>query len=218
MGKITEAMRFGAVTCDAFSTTVASVTNAMCSSAMELARTKLAQETLASYMIPLTSFRVHDAVQTLLPSAGANDDLGLVTGTLGTETSHLSANDLGAAGATTRYARAMVQLPPEYDDAETVNLRVSAACQTAVSDTTCTVDFQAYSADDDLTVSADLVTTAATSMNSVTFANYDFVVTATSLVAGKWLDIRVSMICNDAATAVVEPTIASVYLLCDIRG
>jgi hypothetical protein len=199
------------------SVTGATIGNAGLSASAAIARSKLAQDALALYTIPLTSLRVWDS-HALLPSAGAADDLGLVSGTFGTEPPHLSANDLGAAAATTRYARGEYQLPAEYDDGQSVSFRVSAATQTAIADVSCTVDFEVYESDEDLTLSADLVTTAATSMNSVTFANYDFVVTPTGLIAGSVLDFRIAIACNDAATAIVEPTIASLKLMCDIRG
>jgi len=219
MGQISEDMRFtGAVTMSNLSVTGATIGNAGLSASAAIARSKLAQDALALYTIPLTSLRVWDAMHTLLPSAGAADDLGLVGGTFGTEPPHLSANDLGAAGATTRYARGEYQLPAEYDDGQSVSFRVSAATQTAIADVSCTVDFSVYESDEDLTLSADLVTTAATSMNSVTFANYDFVVTPTGLIAGSVLDFRIAIACNDATTAIVEPTIASLKLMCDIRG
>jgi len=218
MGTITEDMRFtGSVSMANLAVTGATITNDGISASAGIARAKLGQDSLAPYSIPLTSLRVWDS-GALLPTAGAADDLGLIVGTFGTEHPHLSANDLGAAGATTRYARGVFQMPAEYDDGETVNFRITAGTQTAIADVSLTCDVELYSADEDLTVSADLVSTAAQSCNSVTFANYDFVVTATSLIAGTWLDFRVALICNDAATAVVEPTIATLKLLCDVRG
>jgi len=194
-----------------------SIVDSDLSGSAAIARTKLAQDTLQPYNIPLTSLRVWDS-GALLPTAGAADDLGLIIGTFATEHPHLSAGDLGAAGATSRYARGIFQIPAEYDDAETVNLRVHAGMQTALADVSCTVDVELHSADEDTTLSAELCSTAAQSMNSLTFANYDFVITATSLVSGTWVDYRITVACNDAATAIVEPTIGAIKLLCDVRG
>lgn len=49
-----------------------------------ISRAKLATNLLASYPIPLTSFRVWDAITTLLPATSATDDLGLYGGTWAT--------------------------------------------------------------------------------------------------------------------------------------
>ena len=209
----------GTVTAEALSLNTASITNTMCSNSMALARAKLAQDTLQPFTIPLTAMRVHDAMATVLPGTAATDDLGLDSGTIGTEHPHLTAGDLKAAGATTRHARFLVPIPAEYDTAETVLLRVYAGMLTTVADTSCTVDAVCYKADGDTTVSADLCATAATTMNSLTFANVDFTITSTALVPGDWLDIRLSITCTDAATGTaVEPVIGTVQLLCDIRG
>lgn len=45
---------------------------------------KMAQRVLAESVVPVHSFRVWDAVASNPVSAAANDDLGLVTGTWGT--------------------------------------------------------------------------------------------------------------------------------------
>jgi hypothetical protein len=52
-----------------------------------------------SFPIPLTDFRVWDAMQTPLPGTPATDDLGLVGGTFGTATPTLRTQDLKTAGA-----------------------------------------------------------------------------------------------------------------------
>ena len=209
----------GNITATSISSDTASITNGMCSPSMELSRTKLGQDTNQPFEIPLTDLRVHDAVQTVLPGTPATDDLGLDSGTFGTQAIHVTAGDLKAAGATTRYARCTVQLPTEYDAASTVTLRVTAKMETTVSDTTCTIDAEAYEVAGDLTVGADLVTTAATSMNSLTSADYNFALTETGLLAGDRLDVRFAIACNDAATGTaVEPVISSIKLICDIKG
>ena len=210
----TGAVRVGSISLD-----TGNLTNSDIASTAAIARSKLAQDTNQPFSIPLTDLRVHDAVQTVLPGTPATDDLGLDSGTFGTEAMHVTAGDLKAAGATTRYARCKIALPAEYDDAETVSIRIIAKMETTVADTSCTVDVEAYEVANDLTVGADLCTTAATSMNSLTAANYDFAITATSLVAGDELDVRIAIACNDGATGTaVEPVISSIKLLADIKG
>jgi len=186
---------------------------------MELARSKMAQEALQPYTLPLTQFRTWNALATNLPGTPAADDLGLDNATFGTGSPHLTAGDLKAAGATSRYARAHVVIPVEYDDAQTCNIRIHALMQTTVADASCTVDVECYRSDEEAGISADLCTTAATSMNSLTGADYDFTLTPTTFVSGDTLDLRIHIACNDAATGtVVEPVIGAVQLLCDVRG
>lgn len=90
---------------------------------------------------------------------------------------------------------------------------------TTVSDTSALIDFQAYTNDGDSTSSADLVTTAATDMNSVTFANKDFTITPTSRNPGDQLQVRAHVAIVDGAsgTAVIG-CIGKLSILLSIKG
>ena len=182
-------------------------------------RSKLEQNTLRSFPINMTDWRVHDALQTVLPGTSASDDLGLYGGTFGSSGPLIRTYDVKAAGAVTLYARALVRLPAEYDPGETVSIRAKAGMVTTVADTTATIDFQIYASDKQGGVGSDLCTTSAASINSLTFANKDFSITATALSPGDWLDVRVTVAVNDAATGTaVIAAIGAIELLCDIRG
>lgn len=180
----------------------------------------LALAELQPFPIPLTDFRVWDAMQTVLPGTPATDDLGLVGGTFGTATPSLRSEDLKTAGATNKRARVLVQLPWDYQAGQSVTLRFRAGMITTVADTTATLDCEAFKLQDDPddAIGSDLVSTAATTMNSLTFANIDFVVTPSGLSPGDILDVRVTMAINDAAgaTAVIGG-ISSAKLLVDVR-
>lgn len=177
----------------------------------------ISQQDMAVYPIPLTELRTWDALATNLPGAAAADDLGLVTGTLGTDSPTIQAGDLKAAGATTRYARCQVALPPEYVAGETVVIRAAAGMKTTVADGSCTIDFEARRIDRAAGVGADICATAATSINSLTAADKDFTITATTLGPGDLLDIRMAITCTDTATATaVIPIVDALELLCDI--
>jgi hypothetical protein len=130
----------------------------------------------------------------------------------------LSAGDVKTL-ASTRKARALVALPPEYVAGETVKLVVSAGVKTTVASTSVTVDFQAYTTDRDGAVDgSDLVATAATSINSLTLGDYEFTVTSTSLSPGDTLDILLSIAYSDSGTVTAVTPVATVDLLCDIKG
>jgi hypothetical protein len=180
----------------------------------------LAVAELQKFPIPLTDFKVWNDMAANLPTAGATDDLGLVEGTYATATPSLQTEDLKAAGATNNYARVLVQLPWEYEAAMTVILRFKAGMITTVADATATLDCQAFKLQDDPddAIGSDLVTTSATTINSTTFADINFTVTATGLIAGDILDIRITTAVNDAATeTAVIAGITSAKLVCDVR-
>ena len=180
----------------------------------------LALAELQAFPIPLTDFRVWDALQTLLPGTPSSDDLGLVGGTFGTATPSIRTEDLKAAGATNKRARFLVQLPWEYVAGESVTLRFKAGMITTIASSSATLDCEAYKlqADPDDSIGSDLVSTSAVNINSLTFSDVDLVVTPTSLSPGDILDVRVTIAVNDAATATaVIAGITSAKLLCDVR-
>lgn len=185
----------------------------------KIAVDQVVQRDEQEYVVPLNLCRVHDAFATVLPAAGADDDLGLVGGTLGTNAPSLQTGDLKAAGATTRYARFVYGLPPEYVAAQTVKFRFPAGMLVTAADTTATLDVECYKSDEDNTVSADLCATAAQSMNDTTFGDLDFVITSTTLAPGDMLDVRIAIAVNDGATATeVNGCVAAIKLVVDTQG
>jgi hypothetical protein len=187
-----------------------SVKDRHCAPTMALQRSKLAQRVLGNCSIPLTQFRVWNALETVLSGTPASDDLGITTGTFGTNAPYISTGDLKNAGATTRYARVLFALPADYEAAETVTVRVHAGMVTTVASTTATVDVEMYRVDKDGTPgAADLIGTAATSINSLTADDKDFTVSAATLLPGDQLDIRIAVAVNDTATGTA--VIGAVY-------
>lgn len=179
----------------------------------------LKQEALAMFPVNFMDLRVWDAIQTNLPGTPATDDLGLIGTTFGSTAPRVTAGDCKALGATTRYARFMVQMPECYEAGETVTLSLSAGMVTTVASVSCTVDVEAYEIDKIGGIGSDLCTTSATTINSLVFADKAFTITPTTIAAGDVLDIRITIAVNDGATATaVTPTIAGIDLLCDIKG
>lgn len=184
-----------------------------------LSRSSLSQEDWAEFPIPFTSWRVFDAFGTSIGTPG-NDDLGITAGTFGTGCPYITAGDLKTAGATTRRARFLVQLPHEYVAGQSVRIALAAGMLTTVADGSCTVDVEAYKvAEDTLVTGSDLVTTSATTINSLVFGDKTFDITGTALAPGDLLDVRVSVVCTDTATVTaVTPAIAAAKLQCDVKG
>lgn len=183
-------------------------------------RSQSTQQTLAVFPIPLTSLRVHDAYQTVIPGTAASDDLGLLGTAFGTSAPTVVTSDAKAT-TVTQYARFEVMIPESYVTGETVVLRAFAGMKTTVSDGTATIDFSAYKKTGDGGITGgDIVSTSATTINgSLTNSARDFNVTASSLASGDILDCRVVIAITDAATGTaVIGEIDYLALCCDIKG
>jgi len=183
-----------------------------------IGRAKLALETKV-YVIPWESWKVFDAFQSPLPATSVLDDLGLYGGVHGTDVPLIKSYDVMAAGALAIKARCLFQLPPEYAAGGAVSLRVRAKVD-AVADGSATIDFAAFKGNrEGLVTGADVVATAATSINSATFADKSFTITPTTLGPGDVLDVLMTLDSTD--TAGVSPVIASlgeIALLLAVRG
>lgn len=181
-------------------------------------RSELEQNALQAYGVPWTWHRVWDAIDTNLPGTAATDDLALVGNTFGTGSPTIQTSDAAQTSVTQR-SRFGFWLPPEYEDAETVQCRIHAGMNTTVSDGTATVDLEVYESDKEAGIGSDLVTTAAQSINSLTFADFDFSITASGLVAGDQLDCRITIAITDTATGTaVIGEIGYIAFLLDIKG
>jgi len=194
------------------------ITNYTIAGNADIATTKLAQRVLAELIVPLTNARTWDSIATNLPAAAASDDLGLVSGTWGTNPARITAGNVRTLGATTRRLYLAIPIPANYEDGQTIQLQIRAKIETTVADVSCTIDAEAYVGADGA-LGSDLVTTSAQSMNSLFAASYDFTINATGVDPGDLLEVRLSISSNDAATATaVTPAIYSIALLCDTRG
>lgn len=166
----------------------------------DIARTKIAQRVLGTDTVPLSQLRTWDARATNLPGTAASDDLGYITGTLGTDSPTVQTGDLKTAGATTRYAGFQVAVPNDFEDGQTLTIEVLAGMKTTVADGSATVDLQVYRSTEDGLVGSDICATSATSINSLTAATKSFTITPASLVAGDLLDVRLACAVTDTAT------------------
>lgn len=186
----------------------------------EVPRRLITQDPLASYMIPWSHWTKHNEPHTRLPGTPAGSDLGLIGTTFGTNTPAISSGDLKAAGATTRYARAQIELPPEYDDGQTVILRIPAGMVTHQADGSATIDIEAFLSDGaGGKTGSDLCTTNPQDCNSTTFTDYEFTISSAGLVRGSVLDIRLALAVTDTATSdPVAAVLGKVAVCCDIRG
>lgn len=195
-----------------------SITDGHINANAQIARTKLALDSLKSYQQNLLTARVWDALQTNLPGTGAADDLEIYSGTFGTNSMAIRTGDFKTT-TITRRCRMQIPIPMEYEAGEDINIRLHAGMMTTVADGSCTIDVEAYKSDEDAGLGSDLVTTAATTINSLTSADKDFVVDGATLSPGDWLDVRITIAGVDTATGTaVIGQFGSVQLLVDVRG
>lgn len=169
--------------------------------------------------IPFNDCRVHDNLAALLPVAAAADDMGNVPGTVGTTAPSLQGVDFGG-GSTDEKCTFQVVLPDWYEMGQSVTLEAVAGMLTTISDGTATLDCECWVPDyanDDGTVSTDLCTTTALSINSLVLTEKDFTinpsVTGHQLQAGNVLQFRLSFGGSDTGNAgAMIPIIRSLRL------
>lgn len=173
---------------------------------------------LQHFFIPWTWWRTWDSFHTNLPGTAADDDLALIGGTFGTDPPCIQGQDFGGTSAT-GYARCVIPLPWEYVAGADVNLRFHAGMLTTIADDSCTLDVVCYKSDEELDLSADLCATSVQSINSTSFADIDFTITATTFNPGDQLDVQITIAGTDAgdAGAGITGTIGAAWLLCDVR-
>lgn len=185
-------------------------------STFALPRSKMAQENAKSFPIQLRDWTVHDSGALLGASATA-DDLGYVVGTFGTAPPTIVSSD-AASTTVTQYARTQWQVPLEYQNNQTIQFVVNAEMAT-VSDTTATIDVEAYEANKAGGIGSDLCTTAATTINAATAADKTFTINGAGLSPGDLLDIRMTVAITDGATGSgVTAQINNTEIQCDVRG
>lgn len=145
--------------------------------------------------------------------------LDCVAGTHATNAPSLQTPDFGGnAAAAHYYARGELQLPWEYIAAGSVTIRLHAGMLTTVASEACTVDLVVYKSDEDQTSTGDLCATAAQTINSLTFGDIDFTITASTLSPGDLLDVLIDVSADDDTDlGVMKACIGSVQLLCDVR-
>lgn len=194
------------------------IVNSQINASAAIERSKLALESL-KHNIPLEDVRIWDAFQTNLPTTAAADDLALITGTWGTDSVTIQTSDSKNTTVTQR-ARFYFRLPENYVAGQGISIAAWAGMRTTVASSSATIDFEVYLKNDSTgLVGSDLVTTSATTINSLTASNKEFVVTSTGINPGDELDCRVTIAITDVATATaVIGRIMKLYMLLAVRG
>ena len=181
-------------------------------------RSDLIQDDLQVYNVNLIA-ECRKADGTLLPTTPDGTNLGLTAGTFGAA-SPMLIGSTSNNNAKSEITRIFLELPPEYQSGQTVTIRIHSRVD-VVRQVSATVDVVCYEADKEAGIGADLCTTAAQSINSATWADKDFTITPTGLVAGDILDIEITGASDDTGAGAPSNghcEIGAIQLLLDIKG
>lgn len=158
-----------------------------------------------TYSVPLTDCKVWDS-GAALPTAATADDLGLDfgAGVSASVSPVLSTGDVKTTSST-RYAAFPIILPDRYESEKAIQFNIYAGAKTTVADTSMSLDLQVFLSDGDGTANADIISTSAQNMNSLTYATYTFECTETSLAAGSnlWGLLSIAYVDSASGTAVI---------------
>jgi len=191
------------------------ILNIHCNAAMELERSKLAQET-KKYNVPLEDLRIFDsASNAVLPNTAASDDLGLI---IATNDFYVQTSNAGGTTVTQK-TRFRWWVPAEYDAGQGLQIVFYGGMNTATANGTATVDFSVYKTDADTgLIGSDLVTTGATTINSLTFSARAFDITATGVVNGDQLIGIMTVAITDSGTPTTLARMSKVYYSIAVKG
>lgn len=183
-------------------------------------RSSLILESGSGLHINPGAWRIWDAYATLLTSAPAGDDLGIVSGTFATQIPYIRTPDLNASGGPNNYrARYLFDMPYTYEIGQNLILRLRAGMITAVAATSATIDVEAHPVSTDTGgVSADICTTAAQSINFLAFSDYDFTLAGATIGSPNQLDIRVTITTTSATASSHFGAFSRALMLIPTRG
>lgn len=180
-------------------------------------RAGLVQDDLSVYELDLLKdMRV--AAGAALPASPDSTTLGISAGSFGTNSPMLESSSTNNT-SDSEFARGSFKLPVEYVAGQTITLRMRARV-TATRDTSATLDAILYKGDEEGGIGSDLITPGAQSINSTSFADIDFVVDPSGLVAGDTLDFEVTLITDDGSggSGAGHGQIGSIQFLLDVKG
>lgn len=181
------------------------------------ARTKLATDSAADYVLDVQS-DVRNDDGTILTASAAAGKFGITNGGHGVAGLKLS-GEAAQNNTKTDYASAMVVLPPEYVAGSAITVKFTAKYSgSGTAGGTKTVDCEAYKLAKAGTVGSDICATAAQNFTSSS-VEYSFTVTPTGLVAGDKLQLFFTMALQETVnSSTVTGEISDIRVSMDIKG
>ena len=173
-------------------------------------RVKLAENALDVFPIPLTSVLAEDGA-----ALGIVEEAGTFFRQIGTNQLYLQGEEsISETEASVGWFE--VYLPANYVAAGDVKIRAVVDVTGAGTLGTCTIDFEARESDNDGAVGSDICATAATAVTATSGAK-DFTITATDLVAGDKLVVKMTTSIAESAGSAIRAIITKLQLLCDVK-
>lgn len=180
-----------------------------------ISRARLIENALDVFSIPFTEVLGADGAELAISETGGDFYRSLGTNQmliLGEISNGTVGADVEASVGWFRFC-----LPSNYVTAGDITIRAGVDVVGAGALGTCTIDFSAYLQDGvEGSVGSDLVVTAATAI-SKTAANKDFTVTATGLVAGDILVIKMTTSVDNTDSTNIQAQISRLAVLCDVK-
>lgn len=190
-----------------------------CADAAGFRRGQMQLTGLDLFPLDITSFRKFDSVDLGLPAAATGSYLGLVTGTIGSNSPQLRTSDSKNTSVTQK-GRRLVTMPNLFAAAGSAlaRFRVRAGMMTTVASASATLAVAAYAINPDGTVGSNLVSTSAQNINSLSLADFEFTFDPSALAAGDRLDVQTTIAIVDVATGTaVIGVIQNFILRCDVQ-
>lgn len=192
------------------------ITDAKISTSAAIARSKLAEDVLQPFRIPVASVLGADGADLAITETAGDFYRSIGTNQLlilGEKSNGIEGADVEVSVGWFEF-----QLPQNYVAEGDIKIRAGVDVVGAGALGTCTIDFSAY-LQNGLTgaVGSDLVSTAATAI-SKTEANKDFTVTATGLAAGDILVVKMTTSVDNTDSTDIQAQISRLEVLCDVKG
>ncbi len=185
----------------------------------DLARTKLLQDDVAVYRIPLQTCRSNTGL--VLNATGGDTLFSITNGGFGVGTLVLTGEDCDNETETTTLCFEY-PIPIEYVASETITVAVEVKADDsgAANLTTETIEVEAYELADAGTVGANLAGGGAQDLSggSDAFATYTSTITDAGLVAGDKLLIYVQIVLVENAATGISAIIGNIEVQLDVKG
>ena len=178
-----------------------------------IARSDLTEDALAVYGIPINRLMAADGVALAIAETAGDHYLSLSANVI------TLLGEIANNNTKTDVSYFQFILPSEYVAAEDVRIRVKhQATGAGTLGATKTIDVEAYEQTGNGAVGSDLVTTAAQTVTKSVWATSDFVVTATNLVAGDILIVKLTTAIQETAIANIQVQVDGIAVLLDVKG
>jgi hypothetical protein len=196
--------------------TAASIVNADISASAAISRSKLAEDALAPFPVPLEAIKSNAGAALTAAETAGTFDITVGTNTL-VANGEVTDNETEVSVAYFQF-----MLPAEYVAGGDVTIRMPAALIKTGSPTNngSTLDIEVFE-QTNATAGSDICATAAVTFAALdTWYNKDFTITATDLVAGDVITVKVtsSVVDSEAGGGTIILNLAPPTVLVDIKG